>query len=122
MSQARPSARTPSLGSRCYRLTAKGRVCVEVVQSGHQTAGALSPYLHDVLMMCGTGIWFHQLRRFMPPRSQEDVLQALMALELIEIVAVGPARERKSERARRATTMQRWLQGDGLSTHVRRPT
>jgi len=67
-----------------YRLTPKGRACVEVVETGGQTIGSLSRYLHDVLLMCGSGIWFDQLRQFMPPRSLEESLQALLALGLIE--------------------------------------
>jgi hypothetical protein len=71
-------------GSRCYRLTSRGQACVDVVETGDQTVGSLSRYLHDVLMMCGSGIWFDQLRQFMPPRSLEDSLRALLALGLIE--------------------------------------
>lgn len=87
MGHAKLPADTLSMGSRCYRLTDKGRACVDVVESGQQTIGSLSRHLHDVLMMCGSGIWFEQLRQFMPPRSLDESLQALMALELIEIVA-----------------------------------
>lgn len=79
------SATTLSPSSR-YRLTPKGRACVDVVETGGQTIGSLSRYLHDVLMMCGSGIWFDQLRQFMPPRSLEESLQALLALGLIERV------------------------------------
>ena len=80
-------------GSRCYRLTAKGRACVEMVESGEQTIGSLSRYLHDVLMMCGSGAWFEQLRQFMPPRSLEESLHALLALELVErITCIEPPR------------------------------
>ncbi|MBI5279420.1 MAG: hypothetical protein HY854_23510 [Burkholderiales bacterium] len=80
------SPETLSLGSRCYRLTARGQACVDIVESEQQTIGSLSRYLHDVLMMCGSGAWFEQLRQFMPPRSLEESLQALLALELIERV------------------------------------
>ena len=81
---------------RCYRLTSTGRACVELVETGEQTIGSLSHYLHDVLMMCGLGVWFDQLRQFMPPRSLEDSLQALLTLGLIECLEVGtaPARVR----------------------------
>ncbi len=46
--------------------------------------GSLSRYLHDVLLMCGSGTWFDQLRQFMPPRSLEESLQALLTLGLVE--------------------------------------
>jgi hypothetical protein len=74
--------------SRCYRLTPKGRACVELVQTSDQTIGSLSRYLHDVLIMCGSGAWFDQLRQSMPPRSLEESLQALLTLELIECLDV----------------------------------
>ena len=75
------------LSACCYRLTASGRACVEVVETEAQTLGSLSRYLHDVLLMCGSGIWFDQLREFMPPRPLEESLRALLALGLVEIVA-----------------------------------
>ena len=71
-------------GPRQYRLTAKGRACVEVVESADRTIGSLSRYLHDVLMMCGSGMWFEQLLQFMPPRSLEESLHSLLTLGLIE--------------------------------------
>lgn len=73
-----------NLGSRHYRLTPKGRACVDLVESGEQTIGSLSRYLHDVLMLCGSGMWFEQLRQFMPPRSLEQSLESLLALGLVE--------------------------------------
>jgi hypothetical protein len=72
--------------SRQYRLTAKGRACVDIVETQQQTIGSLSRYLHDVLMMCGSGMWFEQLRQFMPPRSLQESLDALLNLDLIEVV------------------------------------
>lgn len=75
-----PSNPTPG----CFRLTAKGRACVDLVETHEQTIGSLSRYLHDVLMMCGSGAWFEQLRQVMPPRSLDESLHALMALGLIE--------------------------------------
>ena len=72
------------LGSRRFHLTDKGRACVDIVETEQQTIGALSRYLHDVLMLCGSGAWFEQLRQFMPPRSLEESLRALMSLGLIE--------------------------------------
>lgn len=89
MSQPTPRAASPEFGGRCYRLTARGRACVEVVESGQQTVGSLSRYLHDVLLMCGSGAWFEQLRQAVPPRSLEESLRSLMALGLIE--ALEPA-------------------------------
>ncbi|MBC5765574.1 hypothetical protein [Ramlibacter albus] len=77
---------TLDTGTRCFRLTDKGRACVDIVECEQQTLGSLSRYLHDVLMMCGTGIWFEQLRQFMPPRSLEESLQSLQNLGLIERV------------------------------------
>jgi hypothetical protein len=76
-----------SLGSQRYRLTAKGRACVDLVESGEHTVGSLSRYLHDILMLCGSGVWFEQLRQFMPPRSLGQSLASLMALGLVEQVA-----------------------------------
>jgi len=84
MGQSKLSAGTVNLGSRCFRLTDSGRACVEIVESEQQTLGSLSRYLHDVLMMCGSGLWFEQLRQFMPPRSLDESLQSLLALGLIE--------------------------------------
>jgi len=84
MSRANVSAITANPTSGRFRLTAKGRACVDLVETHEQTIGSLSRYLHDVLMMCGSGAWFEQLRQFMPPRSLEDSLGALMALGLIE--------------------------------------
>jgi hypothetical protein len=86
MSRTNVSAVPANPTSGCFRLTAKGRACVELVESQEQTIGSLSRYLHDVLMMCGSGVWFEQLRQFMPPRSLEDSLRALMTLGLIERV------------------------------------
>ena len=59
-----------------------------VVEAEGQTIGSLSRYLHDVLLMCGSGVWFDQLKQFMPPRSLEESLQALLALGLIECLEV----------------------------------
>lgn len=99
-----PSAEHLQLGTRCYRLTARGRACVEVVESGQQTIGSLSRHLHDVLMMCGSGIWFEQLRQFMPPRSLEESLQSLMALGLIEALEPANAPRYEAPRTRVART------------------
>jgi hypothetical protein len=80
-----------SLASRCYRLTDRGRACVDVVNAGGRTTGSLSRYLHDVLKMCGTGVWFEQLQQFMPPRSLDESLRSLLELGLIEAVEPGEA-------------------------------
>ncbi len=79
------------LDTRCYRLTPKGRACVDFVNTGEQTMGSLSRYLQDVLSMCGSGIWFEQLQQFMPLRSLEESLQTLLGLGLIETVAADEA-------------------------------
>ena len=84
MSRPAMSAVPPAPGPGCFRLTPKGRACVDLVETREQTLGSLSRYLHDVLMMCGSGMWFEQLRQFMPPRSLEESLQALVSLGLIE--------------------------------------
>lgn len=75
-----------SLDARCYRLTQMGRACVDVVATEGQTVGSLSRYLHDVLVLCGSGMWFEQLQQCMPPRSLEESLRTLLALGLIETV------------------------------------
>jgi hypothetical protein len=87
MTATRRPAVPLSQNARCYRLTGKGRACVEFVESQAQTLGSLSRHMHDVLVMCGSGMWFDQLRQFMPPRSLDDSLRALLALDLIEPAA-----------------------------------
>ena len=67
-----------------YRLTPKGQACIDVVEGGEHTVSSLSRYLHDMLMMCGSDAWFDQLLLFVPPRSLEQSLQALVTLELVE--------------------------------------
>jgi hypothetical protein len=91
MGSVKTQAAAASLETQCYRLTAKGRACVDVVTGNGQTIGSLSRYMHDVLVLCGTGAWFGQLRQFMPPRSLEETLRALLSLDLIETVAPGEA-------------------------------
>ena len=92
-----PPAALLQSGSACFRLTSKGRACVDLVDTREQTVGSLSRYLHDVLMMCGSGMWFEQLRQFMPPRSLEESLRALMSLGLVEQFEAGePALTRAS--------------------------
>ena len=104
MGQSKLSASTLNLGSRCFRLTASGRACVEIVESEQQTLGSLSRYLHDVLMMCGSGMWFEQLRQFMPPRSLEESLQSLLLLGLIEVVEPEVAPKYEAPRRSRSNT------------------
>lgn len=101
MASIKAPASTLSLVSRCFRLTARGQACLDVDDAGAQSTGSLSPYLHDVLEMCGTGVWFEQLQQFMPPRSLDESLRSLLALGLIETMApdqapcyVQPARRR----------------------------
>jgi hypothetical protein len=77
--------------SRCYRLTSGGRACLDRDGIEAQTMGVLSPYLHDVLEMCGTGVWFAQLQQFMPPRSLDESLRSLLAMGLIESVEADRA-------------------------------
>lgn len=86
MTSTHAAATLPSLASRCYRLTARGRACVDIVDAKAQTTGSLSRYLRDVLQMCGTGVWFEQLQQFMPPRSLDESLRSLLELGLIETV------------------------------------
>src|SRR5687768_1927718 len=90
------SAPVTKPGSRGYRLTPRGRACVAVVEAEGQTIGSLSRYLHDVLLMCGSGVWFDQLKQFMPPRSLEESLQALLALGLIECIEVEETPHRRA--------------------------
>ena len=98
-----------SLASRCYRLTPRGRACVDVVDTKAQTTGSLSRYLRDVLQMCGTGVWFEQLQQFMPPRSLDESLRSL--LELVHRLGrlAAPRGDRKhsgpEDRARRAVVV-----------------
>lgn len=103
MASIKVTATAPGPASRCYRLTPGGRACLD--QDGKkeaQTRGALSPYLRDVLEMCGPGVWFQQLRQFMPPRSLDESLRSLLALGLIETVAPDEA-PREVQPARRRT-------------------
>jgi hypothetical protein len=72
--------------SGCFRLTPKGRLWIDIVETDERLIGSLSRYLHDVLMMCGSGMWFEQLRQFMPPRSLDESLAALQTLGLLERV------------------------------------
>ena len=91
MSRITVSATASNPASLCFRLTPQGRACIDLVETGHQTIGSLSRYLHDVLMMCGSGLWFEQLKQFMPPRSLEESLNALLALGLIEEIEADHA-------------------------------
>src|SRR6187399_395863 len=91
----KPSAQL-KLDAHCFRLSAKGRAFVHVVETRKQTVGSLSRHMYDVLMLCGTGAWFDQLRQFMPQHSLEDSLQALLSLELIEVVQPPEAPARPS--------------------------
>jgi hypothetical protein len=99
------------LDPRCYRLTPAGRACVDFGSAPGQTLGSLSRYLQDVLAMCGSGIWFEQLRQFMPLRSLEESLRTLLALGLIEIME---AREAPPYVAPRQTRQPRRTSSFGL--------
>jgi len=89
-----------------YRLTPKGQACIDFVESGDQTLGSLSRYLHDMLLTCGSGVWFDQLLQFVPPRSLEQSLQALVTLELVECASAPQANALNacSRSARRSST------------------
>lgn len=91
MASTHASATFATLAARCYRLTAQGRACVDAGDGKARTTGSLSRYLHDVLEMCGTGVWFEQLQQFMPPRSLDESLRSLLALGLIEAVDAADA-------------------------------
>ncbi|MEO6015717.1 MAG: hypothetical protein ABIP46_00550 [Polaromonas sp.] len=78
-----PAAR---LDARRYQLTLRGQACVQVVETRRQTVGSLSRYMRDVLLMCGSGVWFEQLSQFLPPRSLDESLRSLLQLGLIEVV------------------------------------
>lgn len=91
MASIKVTATASRPASRCYRLTPGGRACLDLDGKEAPTTGALSPYLRDVLEMCGSGMWFEQLRQFMPPRSLDESLRSLLALGLIETVAPDEA-------------------------------
>jgi len=103
MASVRKPAAPISLASRCYRLTAKGRACVAVVEAQTQTIGSLSRHMHDILVMCGTGVWFDQLQQFMPPRSLDESLRMLLSLDLIEPMEDAAPRRPAAGVPRRAT-------------------
>ncbi|MDO8387553.1 MAG: hypothetical protein Q7T13_14290 [Polaromonas sp.] len=102
MASIKVTATAPGPASRCYRLTPGGRACLELDGKEAPITGTLSPYLRDVLEMCGSGVWFEQLRQFMPPRSLDESLRSLLALGLIETVAPDEA-PREVQPARRRT-------------------
>lgn len=81
-------------GSRCYRLTARGRDGLEMLVPGGQHTTPPLPYLSDVLEMCGSGVRFEQLQQFMPPRSLDESLRSLLAMGLIETVTPDEAQRR----------------------------
>lgn len=104
MASIKAPATASSPASRYYRLTPGGRVCLDLDGQAPQAAGALSPYLRDVLEMCGSGVWFGQLQQFMPPRSLDESLRSLLALGLIETLAPDPApRDLRPARRRMAS-------------------
>ncbi|MGZ5785729.1 MAG: hypothetical protein ACXWJM_07395 [Ramlibacter sp.] len=62
-----------------YRATPQGRA-----RAMAEREGSWSPYLNDLLNMCGRGAWERELRQFMPPASLRTSLERLLALGLIE--------------------------------------
>ena len=67
-----------------WRLTPRGQVFCDLVECGEAACAPLSRYLHDVLQMCGSGMWVGQMRQFMPPRSLDESLQTAELLGLLE--------------------------------------
>jgi hypothetical protein len=76
--------------SESFRLTAKGRACVDMVDNGGPAVTWLSRHGHDVLVMCERVASLQQLRQCVPPRSLDESLQSLLALGLIEQHDVQP--------------------------------
>jgi hypothetical protein len=76
--------------SECFRLTAKGRACVVLVDNGGPAFEGLSRHGLDVLVMCQRVASLQQLRQSLPPRSLDESLQLLLALGLIEPHDVQP--------------------------------
>ncbi len=77
MASIKAPATACSPASRCYRLTTRGRACLELDDNEAQGTVALSPYLRDVLEMCGPGVWFQQLRQFMPDQLAAKLGEAV---------------------------------------------
>lgn len=105
MASIKTPATASSPASRCYRLTPGGRACLDLDCQEAPTTGVLSPYLRDVLEMCGSGVWFQQLRQFMPPRSLDESLHSLLARGLIETVAPDEAPRELRPALRRTASM-----------------
>lgn len=105
MASIKAPASTLNRVSRCYRLTARGQACRDVDGAEARTTGSLPPYLQDVLEMCGSGMWFEQLQQFMPPRSLDESLRSLLALGLIETVALDEAPRYVRPARRRTASM-----------------
>lgn len=76
-------------GARYFRTTARGVACIELGEGKAAAAEKLSGHLHDVLVMCKVGLRFSQLRQFMPPRSLQESIQALLDRGLLELVDAG---------------------------------
>lgn len=92
-------------GSRCYRLTTRGRAGLDPLNPAEQTTGPPSRYLYDVLELCGSGVCFEQLQQFMPPRSLDEALRSLLAMGLIEAVATDEAQRHFPPLRLRETSM-----------------
>ncbi|MBI2770222.1 MAG: hypothetical protein HYX47_11405 [Burkholderiales bacterium] len=87
--------------TRCYRLTPRGRACVDTGRPDTLSGDTLSRYLHDVMVLCGSGAWFEQLLQFMPRNSLEESLRSLLDQGLIETVQPGEAPQYVPPPARR---------------------
>lgn len=101
MGLANDASTGADMAPRYYRLTPRGKLRA-ASPADSPTMGLMSPYLHDVLQMCGTGIWIDELRQFMPPRSLRVSIDSLLVLGLIECLEAdkAPARPRVRSGAR----------------------
>jgi hypothetical protein len=81
---------TLAFRSRCFRATELGKKLIHTTELQKVHSHGLSRHRHDVLVMCTDGMWFGQLRQFMPPRSLEESLHILLRLGLVEMMDVPP--------------------------------
>ena len=82
MASIKAPACPKSLACCCYRLTPRGQARLVVDGTEARTTGSLSPYLLDVLEICGSGVWFEQLQQFKLPCSLDESPRSLLALAL----------------------------------------
>jgi hypothetical protein len=68
-----------------FRLTPRGREFVSLVENAEAVGAPLSEYVHEVLRMCGAGMWLAQMQQFMPPRSLHEAIQAAQFFGLLEL-------------------------------------